>query len=339
MNSIELNKRLDVLDYLRGFALLGIILVNIIPLLSVKLPEPGTMDASYWRFLYLFVEGRFYTIFTFLFGVGFYIFISRAEAKRKKGTMLFLRRMFVLFLFGLIHVKFHPGEALTIYAVSGFIILPFYRAPKLVNFLFGLAMLLALSLFSAKVFMVVPLMLLGIAAGQYRVFEWVSQEGKKVAVFTGIMFALSVVSLMHQNSQAPAVIAQVSHAQSLEMQRFMNIGITIGPIVSAFYVGLLVLLLQVPTVRKVLSPLKSYGRMALTNYILQTVFMLLAGKVLHLYGQLSYNQSFYLCLIIVVIQLIFSSIWLCFFRFGPLEWLWRMATYFERLPIRKRDSV
>jgi uncharacterized membrane protein YeiB len=339
MNSIELNKRLDLLDYLRGFALLGIILVNIIPLLSVKLPEPGTMDASYWRFLYLFVEGRFYTIFTFLFGVGFYIFISRAEAKGKKGTMLFLRRMFVLFLFGLIHVKFHPGEALTIYAVSGFIILPFYRAPKLVNFLFGLAMLLALSLFSAKIFMVVPLMLLGIAAGQYQVFEEISQQWKKVAIFTGIMFVLSMVGLLYQYQLSPTVFEQLGYSHSYKMRQFINFGITIGPIVSAFYVGLLVLLLQIPPIQKVLSPLKSYGRMALTNYILQTVFMLLAGKVLNLHGQLSYTQSFYLCLIIVVFQLIFSSIGFCFFRFGPLEWLWRMATYFERLPIRKRDSV
>ncbi|WP_413304152.1 DUF418 domain-containing protein [Bacillus sp. 1P10SD] len=339
MNSIEIIKRLDVLDYLRGFALFGIILVNIIPLLSVKLPDPSTIDASYWRFLYLFVEGRFYTIFTFLFGVGFYIFITRANAKGKNGRVLYFRRIIVLFLFGLLHVKFHPGEALTIYAVSGFIILPFYRAPKWVNLLFGLAMLLALSLFSAKIFMVVPLMLLGIAAGQYRVFEWVSQERKKVAVFTGIMFALSVVSLIHQNLEAPAVIAQVSHAQSLEMQRFINSGITIGPIVSAFYVGIMVLLLQLSFVRRILSPLKSFGRMALTNYILQTVFMLLAGKVFHLFQQLTYIQSLYLCLTILTSQLVFSTIWLRFYRFGPLEWLWRMATYFERLPIKNRHTV
>lgn len=338
MNSIELTKRLDILDYLRGFALLGIIFVNSIPLLSIPLPEPGTRDATYWQFLYLFVEGRFYTIFTFLFGVGFYIFISRAEAKGKNGRVLFTRRMIMLFLFGLIHVMFHPGEALTIYAVSGFIILPFYRAHRLVNLLFGIAMLLVLSIFSAKIFMVVPLMLLGVAAGQYRVFERISQEWKKVAVFTGIMFVLSVVSLLYQNLQTPAMIEQSIHANSLEMMRFMNIGITIGPLVSAFYIGLIVLLLQSPILRKVLSPLKNYGRMALTNYIFQTVFLLVAGQVFHLFQQLSTIQSFYLCLSIVAGQLVFSTIWLRFFRFGPLEWLWRRATYLERLPIRKVEK-
>lgn len=62
------NKRIDELDYIRGFALLGIILVNILALLNIKIPDPNTVDASYQRFLYLFVEGRFFSIFSFLFG-------------------------------------------------------------------------------------------------------------------------------------------------------------------------------------------------------------------------------------------------------------------------------
>ncbi len=96
------NKRIDELDYIRGFALLGIILVNILALLHIKIPDPNTVDASYQRFLYLFVEGRFFSIFSFLFGVGFYIFISRAIAKGKNGYVLFFRRLVALFIFGLI---------------------------------------------------------------------------------------------------------------------------------------------------------------------------------------------------------------------------------------------
>ena len=90
------NKRIDELDYIRGFALLGIILVNILALLNIKIPDPNTVDASYQRFLYLFVEGRFFSIFSFLFGVGFYIFISRAIAKGKNGYVL--RRLVALFI-------------------------------------------------------------------------------------------------------------------------------------------------------------------------------------------------------------------------------------------------
>lgn len=329
MNSMELNKRIETLDYLRGFALLGIILVNIIPLLSVRLPIPHSMDATYMRFLYLFVEGRFYTIFTFLFGVGFYIFMTRANAKGKNGYLLFLRRIIALFIFGLIHVKFHPGEALSIYAVCGLIILPFYKANKVINLVFGSMMLIVLSLFSVKIFMIVPLMLLGIAAGQYRLFEGILRLSKRIAVFTGIMFGVSVIGLSYQYQHVPTVLGKATDANFLETQRFLNIGVTIGPIVSAFYVGLMILLLQFPLVRKVLSPLKSYGRMALTNYIMQTAFLLLAGKVCNLFGQISYHQSLFICLGIYVIQLIFSTIWLRFFKYGPLEWVWRVVTYFE----------
>lgn len=335
MDTHQLDTRIETLDYLRGFALLGIILVNIIPLLSVKLPVPGTTDASYLRFLYLFVEGRFYTIFTFLFGVGFYIFISRANAKRKNGYVMFLRRLLVLFLFGLVHVQFHPGEALTIYAICGLIILPFYKANKLVNLLFGTAMLVVLGLFAEKIFMVVPLMLLGIAAGQYRFFERISLQGKRIAIFTGIMFVLSVAGLVYQYQHVPSVFGNGSGTDSLETQRFLQLGITIGPIVSAFYAGLLILLLNLPIVRKVLSPLKSYGRMALTNYVSQTIFILVLGQMLNLVDHLSYIQSLVLSMAISVIQLTFSTIWLRYFRYGPLEWVWRMLTYFEWMPIRK----
>jgi uncharacterized membrane protein YeiB len=335
MNSKQLTERIDTLDYLRGFALMGIILVNMIPLLSAVIPNSRTSDASYLRFLYLFVEGRFYTIFTFLFGVGFYIFISRANTKGKNGLVLFLRRISVLFFFGLIHVQFHPGEALTVYSVCGLLILPFYKANKAVNLVFGMAMLLVLSFFAAKMFMVFPLMLLGLAAGQYRVFEWISHQWKKTAIFTVSVFLLTVAGIIYQYQYAPFEFGNGTDTNLLETQRFLRIGITIGPIVSAFYAGLLILLLKFAVVQKVLSPLKSYGQMALTNYVSQTVCILLAGRLLNLFNQITYLQSLYLCLTIYMIQLIFSTIWLRYFRFGPLEWIWRMITYFEFIPIRR----
>jgi len=333
MNSNELNARIDALDYLRGFALMGIILVNIIPLLSVGLPLSGTSDATYWRFLYLFVEGRFYTIFTFLFGVGFYLFISRSMAKGKNGYVLFLRRILVLFIFGSVHVKFHPGEALMIYSVCGLIILPFYRVNKVVNLVFGLGMLLVISLFAEKIFMVVPLMMLGIAAGQFQLFERMTNQWKVTTVFTGVMLVLSAAGLIYQYQYA--TFAFGSGYEFQKTQQFVRIGIMIGPIVSAFYVGLLLLLLNFPFIRRILSPLKSYGRMALTNYVSQTALILLAGKVFDLFDQLAYIQSLYLCVVIYVIQLVFSTVWLRFFRFGPLEWGWRMLTYLEIPPMRK----
>ena len=332
MSAIGDNERIDVLDYLRGFALLGIILVNIGPLLAVNPSAANSADAAYWRFLYLFIEGRFYTIFTFLFGVGLFHFIDRANTKGKKGQVLFVRRLIVLFIFGWVHVQFHPGEALTIYAVSGLILLPFYKVNRNVNFIFGIIMLVVLGLFAAKIFMVIPLMLLGIAAGQYHLFQRIRHRIKATAVFTVIMLVLSLAGLTFQYQSAPSP-ADITN--SIQTQQFMSIGITIGPVISAFYAGCIVMLIQIPFFSKLLAPIKSYGRMAFTNYLMQTTLILLAGKILQLQNHINYLQTLYICLAIYVIQLIYSTLWLRYFKFGPMEWVWRALTYQELPPMRK----
>jgi uncharacterized membrane protein YeiB len=114
------NNRIDILDYLRGFALIGILLVNAPFLLKMDSPSPNSIDASYQRFLYLFVEGRFLQfLLLLLFGIGFYIFITRAKAKNYNAYLLFIRRLVVLLAIGCIHIMFNPDEALAAYAVLG----------------------------------------------------------------------------------------------------------------------------------------------------------------------------------------------------------------------------
>lgn len=329
MNPVDGSNRIDVLDYLRGFALLGIILINIVFLLSANTPAPNTADAAYWKFLYLFVEGRFYTIFSFLFGVGFYLFISRANMKGKNGTILFLRRLLVMFSLGLLHSMYHPGEALTVYAVCGLLILPLYKLKKELNLMIALILLFIFSWQAIKAFLPIALILLGLAAGQYRLFENLGGKRKQLCWFTIIFFFLSVVALFYQAKQAPLP----SSEGSLGLSWFYHVGIMIGPIISAFYVGLLLLLLQIPIVKKLLTPLKYYGRMALTNYIFQTLFILIADSTLDLSGQLTFLETLIICLVIYIIQLAFSMLWLHYFHFGPLEWVWRMATYLQVPPL------
>ncbi|AOM07842.1 DUF418 domain-containing protein [Bacillus cereus] len=340
MGNNIINKRIDELDYIRGFALLGIILVNILALLNIKTPDPNTVDASYQRFLYLFVEGRFFSIFSFLFGVGFYIFITRAIAKGKNGYVLFFRRVVALFIFGLIHYMFQPGEALTLYAICGLIVLPFYKAKKQVNLVIGLILTIAFSVMGVKELLPLGLILLGLAAGQYRVFENLSQNIKKVAIFTGIMFVLSVIAVWYQYGHVPAgpfvnMILMNEDGTMDAASQFLKIGITVGPIISAFYVGALILLLQLKPVQTLSAPLKYYGRMALTNYIGQTAMILIAGSVFNFAGNLTYMQTLYVCIAIYAIQIVFSVIWMKIFKMGPLEWIWRVITYWTVTPLKK----
>ncbi|MGE7917113.1 DUF418 domain-containing protein [Lysinibacillus xylanilyticus] len=333
MQPIELNKRIDTLDYLRGFALLGIILVNIPALLWINPPETS-IDITYNRFLTLFVEGKFFSIFSFLFGVGFYIFISRAMAKNNNANLLFIRRMIILLLIGLVHFYFQPGEALTVYAIFGLIALPFYKVRKEINVTIGLLLLAVTAYYGIKIAMPFPLILLGLAAGQYRIFEKIHDNRKSIFIFTVIMFFISLGGLLCQWHYVPEAMVNVDNMTKVEftehvtnIEKFSLIGLQFSPFVSAFYVGLLMLLLQHPICQFLLSPLKDYGRMALTNYLGQTALILLIGNAFHLIGNIRFIQSLWICIGIYIFQLLFSKIWLTFFKFGPLEWLWRMGTY------------
>ncbi len=333
MQPIELNKRIDTLDYLRGFALLGIILVNIPALLWIKTPNTS-IDSAYHSFLILFVEGKFFSIFSFLFGIGFYIFISRAMAKNENAYLLFIRRIIILLLIGLVHVYFQPGEALTIYAIFGLIALPFFKVRKEINVMLGLILLAVTAYYGIKIAMPFPLILLGLAAGQYRIFEKIHDNRKSIFIFTVIMFIISIGGMLYQWHYVPEAMANINNMTKDELtehvtniEKFSLIGLQFSPFVSAFYVGLLMLLLQHPLCQFLLSPLKDYGRMALTNYLGQTALILLIGNAFDLIGNIRFIQSLWICIGIYIFQLLCSQIWLKFFKFGPLEWLWRMGSY------------
>lgn len=335
-----MNKRIEELDYIRGFALLGIILVNILALLQVNIPESHTTDASYQRFLFLFVEGRFYSIFSFLFGVGFYIFLTRARSKKQNGYVLFLRRIAILFVLGVIHMFFQPGEALAIYAICGLLVLPFFKVNKHVNLVIGLTLLVLFAVMGEKLLLTFPLILLGLVCGQYGVFEKLGEK-RHLFLFTGAMFVFSGFSLYAQYQLVPdepffGMILIDENGPIDSTSKFLKVGIMIGPILSAFYVGLLLLLLQLKIVKFVLTPLKYYGRMALTNYLGQTVLILLVGKVFNLTANLSYIGALSICIVICTIQMVFSMIWLRYFKMGLLEWIWRMITYWTVIPLVKR---
>ena len=81
------------------------------------------------------------------------------------------------------------------------------------------------------------------------------------------------------------------------------------------------------------------GQMAFTNYIMQTLICntIFLGFGFSLYGMLERHELYYIVASVWIFQLIVSPIWLQYFRFGPLEWLWRSLTYWKKQPFRKTD--
>lgn len=135
ISPVKTSERFVILDALRGFALLGICMANFpeFSLYTFLLPEtvaamPTAVADRITRYLlYIFVDGKFYTLFSLLFGIGFSIIIRNAERKGANGFRIFYRRMGMLLLFGFLHLMFiWSGDILMLYALLG-LLLPLFR--------------------------------------------------------------------------------------------------------------------------------------------------------------------------------------------------------------------
>jgi uncharacterized protein len=106
--------------------------------------------------------------------------------------------------------------------------------------------------------------------------------------------------------------------------------------VTAGHIGLIMLMCKNNWLRWLINRLAAVGRMALTNYIMQTVICIFVfdGFGLGFYGELQRYQLYYVVFAICLIQMIYSPIWLRYFQMGPLEWLWRSLVYLKKPPMR-----
>ncbi|NRA51800.1 MAG: DUF418 domain-containing protein, partial [Phaeodactylibacter sp.] len=122
-------ERLEAIDALRGFALFGILFANLYSFMGYntytakELVDLSGMDRGVLFFIDWFVEGKFYGIFSILFGVGFALQAERFQARGANFTGYWFRRMVVLCCFGLIHMFFiWNGDILTLYSLLGMLL-------------------------------------------------------------------------------------------------------------------------------------------------------------------------------------------------------------------------
>ncbi|MFE0155998.1 DUF418 domain-containing protein [Nonomuraea sp. NPDC059007] len=308
--------RVAALDVLRGFALCGILLANVKPIAHMGGTAPADPDSGP-SLLGLLVDQRFFPIFSLLFGVGFSLLLESARRHTPRPRVLLLRRLLVLAAIGLAHMfLLWRGDILTIYAVAGLVVLlPSTWLPRWA--VAGLAAALIatpLILGSNGVPLVPGLFLLGSALTRYGVIDRMEHAVRGPAVLF-VLFAAGAV---------PAVWLQVATGSNLWFS-------VAGLLTAGVYVCGLLLLLRTPlrpVLHRVFAPL---GRMALTNYLTATVLVLLATLVLG--GSPDAWSSGMVVLIagaVLVPQWVVSTLWLRRFRQGPLEWLWRWATWARR---------
>ncbi|MDO5505685.1 MAG: DUF418 domain-containing protein [Pseudoxanthomonas suwonensis] len=395
-------ERILALDVLRGGALLGIFLMNIEGMAGPMVDAVSGIDPR-WQggdriadaVVHFFVQGKFYTLFSLLFGMGFVLFLDRARAG-DRGIGLYVRRLLVLLAIGVLHgVLLWSGDILVGYALIGFGLLVLANVSARGLWWLGLGL-----------FLLGPLLLLLAAAGMHAAGE----SGQAMAAATAqslqdmaqaqrlaygsgsfaqasaqraadmvmmladlLMFGVVLLGLFAIGAALQrAGVAVAVDTHRVLLRRLLGIGLPLGlglmllsvrvsPVVSNPLVPAqataqaLLMLAQLPmalgylaagvlaldrsTGRRALGWLAPAGRMALSNYLLQS---LVATTVFHGYGlglfdQVSRLQQVEFVLLVFVAQVLASRWWLARYRFGPAEWLWRWATYGHR-PALRRDA-
>jgi uncharacterized protein len=399
------SERLAILDILRGFALFGILTINIIvfkaPWGLLGLGHEGPLaDQLVLRAIIFLVESKFFTLFSFLFGLGFAIQLLRAREAGARFGLRYTRRLSALLLFGVAHVVLlWDGDILIIYALVGFLLLPFRNASSRTLLVWACVLLLVpLALWTT--------LFIGVELGR-RVPEMASSlHEADASILAGIAREHASLSrLFAEGSYAEILVWRVTHylgtflfmltrvptvlamfllglyvgkegilrnveghltllyrirARGLGLGLFASALVTVGfsflppasamialafdqalagPILSLGYAATLTLLARNPAWQLRLHPLAMTGRMALTNYLMQSLIcsLIFNGYGLGLVGKVAPTGAIILAAGIFSVQMVFSSWWLGRFRFGPMEWLWRFLTY-GRWPTMSRAT-
>ncbi len=186
-----------------------------------------------------------------------------------------------------------------------------------------------------SVAVVLPLFLLGFYAGKKQIFrrtgELISSFRKvqTVSFLAGLL--MSIIFIMIEIANYKTYSWSLTVANGI-IQYFT--GILLG----TFYVTSIVVFCRKGSFKKFIQPLGHVGRMALTNYLMQSIICVLIfyGYGLGMFGQLSFFKGLLLATAIFATQIVLSGLWLKYYAFGPFEWLWRMFTYKKTISIKQR---
>ncbi|MFN3639405.1 MAG: DUF418 domain-containing protein [Flavobacterium sp.] len=386
------------MDALRGFAIFGIFGVNMVSTsghssgdVENKLLWLGDIEGIFNWLLEALVEGKFYSIFSLLFGIGFGMQLYRNGAVDELRLPTFKRRLWGLLCIGIAHsLLLWVGDILFLYAWLGFVLVAFRHKSQ--------AWLLRASLICLAIPVVLyPLRFIHPYVSLATPFYWLMME---VVPFIGLenlmkmswiqmhsepgwgnYFRINGFSFMIRQAdlfdqlRPFKVFSMFLLGYWVSRQRWhlspedfietfkkwivpvfivamvLNLfmakidwgtyysGTWMGGLKTLLYfVGVVPLsLCYVYLFTKVyisgrfaiLETFTHVGRMALSNYLFQSVLyaILFRAPFLHLYGKLSPMTCLALVLIVFPLQALFSKWWLSQFRYGPVEWLWRSLTY------------
>ncbi len=367
---VAATERITNLDAVRGVAVLGILLMNAVSFglgtgAYFNLDAGGSETWLDWAIGGLgevFVDQKFMGLFSMLFGAGIVLFADRAAAKGRRAGWFSLWRNALLLAIGLAHAALWDGDVLTVYALCApLLILLRHRSPQTLLALGGVVLLaspvaavlaqasvdnsgeglgeywfgegdvsdaVGLFLYTDFFARALGMMLIGVAlhrtgviTGERSTDFYRRMTTAGLAIGIPLSTAGLVLVAVRDFSPEVALVGTIPNT-------FATIPVTLG------YLGLITLWNRRGD-SAFHERIRSVGRMALTNYLIQTVIGLAVFDLL--LSSFDPTRTSILVFVVVVwaLQLSWSRAWLDRFRYGPAEWLWRSATYRTWEPLRR----
>ena len=373
---VQGSARIVSLDLIRGLGVLGILLMNAVsfrfgeaPYFNLSAGGSETwLDWAVGILGEIFVDQKFMGLFSLLFGAGMILFIDRASARGRRAVLLNLWRNALLLLIGFLHSLLWAGDVLMAYALSSVFLLALRKLPNRALISLGVAVFM-LSVVTTFVAQHIADTTDASLAGVWTTGESSGEEAPELLVLLGFFLRAlglilagaglyrtgfmnggmpartykltAIVGLATGLSLASAgVIVTAANDYSREVAFIGQIPNTLGTIPASLgYMGLFILWNNRDDSR-LKERLRAVGRMALTNYLTQTLLGVFVLTTL-LADADSMNRAAVLVFVAGVwaLQVWWSQAWLSRFRFGPAEWLWRVATYRRMQPLRRRGEA
>lgn len=362
------NTRIDVADTLRGIAVAGIILYHSVEHFNIftketiihTLPtDQAVADVLAWL-----LSGKMYGIFAMLFGLSFFIMNDNQQQKGRSFSGRFAWRMCLLFLFGVVNVAFYDGDILMLYACYGLLLIPISYLPSkavwciiallaiqpvelvclltgyeidhstlwelygkinsahehgsflentLTNLRYGFEVNFRFNVFSGRLTQLLCLFILGMQLGRERLFY---NEGHNLQIWHKILLGSAIMVAILSLVDYSAIASWLNPIYNL-----LILLMIVSAVVSAWY--------AFEGVRKVLHHLCIFGRMSLTNYLLQSIIgcSIFCGYGLGCYYKLGVTYAVLVGIAMVIIQYSFARYWFSNHQRGPMEGLWRKLTW------------
>ena len=410
-----MKQRIIAIDVLRGFALLGILLMNMssFAMPGVAYSNPTTFGGNdVWNRLvfnlsHIFADQKMMALFSMLFGASVILVTSNLEKRGKSPLGFHYSRNFWLLVFGAIHSIFiWEGDILTIYAACAFVLYWLRKLPAKWQFGLGLFVFFVPSLLNVWINSTLPTMTpadmtylesywqpsdtaVSAEIAYYRspyfdqLSDWWAEDTDTTPITTAQeLFELSALTEFFLRALGMMLVGMAFYTWGILTAKRSDafytkmawIGFGVGlpmvlislfqyevhqwdawyslfngripnhiatPFMASGYIALIMLWSRSKIWVNFRDKLAAVGRMALTNYIGQSLIgtFIFYGFGLGLFGMLNRVQQFGIILLIWTFQIFFSSWWLSRFQYGPLEWVWRVLSHRRWQPIQKKQVV